>query len=101
MMRRLLTALAMLPALSLPAAAHHPMGGAMPATAMEGFLSGLGHPVIEPDHPWNSEPGPGVAVTVKLELWRKNGPSGAIAAVPSPTTDTFTLTPRVKGPIPR
>ena len=50
MMRRLLTALAVLPALSLPAAAHHPMGGAMPATAMEGFLSGLGHPVIGPDH---------------------------------------------------
>lgn len=50
MMRRLLTTLAMLPALSLPAAAHHPMGGAMPATAMEGFLSGLGHPVIGPDH---------------------------------------------------
>lgn len=50
MMRRLLTALAALPALSLPAAAHHPMGGAMPATVMEGILSGLGHPVIGPDH---------------------------------------------------
>lgn len=50
MMRRLLTALAMLPALSLPAAAHHPMDGAMPGTAMEGLLSGLGHPVIGPDH---------------------------------------------------
>ena len=50
MMRRLLTALAALPLLSLPAAAHHPMGGAMPATALDGFLSGLGHPVIGPDH---------------------------------------------------
>ena len=50
MMRRLLTALALLPALSLPAAAHHPTGGAMPTTAMDGLLSGLGHPVIGPDH---------------------------------------------------
>lgn len=30
--------------------AHHPMGGAMPATAWQGLLSGLGHPVIEGDH---------------------------------------------------
>jgi urease accessory protein len=34
----------------LPAAAHHPMGGALPATAWEGFASGIGHPVIGPDH---------------------------------------------------
>ncbi len=33
-----------------PAAAHHPMGGTTPATLMEGLLSGLGHPVIGPDH---------------------------------------------------
>ncbi len=32
------------------AAAHHPMGGAMPTTLMEGFLSGIGHPVIGIDH---------------------------------------------------
>ena len=32
------------------AAAHHPMGGAMPTTFMEGFLSGIGHPVIGIDH---------------------------------------------------
>ena len=50
MMRRLIIALAALPALSLPAAAHHPMGGKLPTTALEGLLSGLGHPVIGPDH---------------------------------------------------
>lgn len=35
---------------SLPALAHHPMGGQMPVNAMQGLLSGLGHPVIEFDH---------------------------------------------------
>ncbi len=30
--------------------AHHPMGGATPSTLMEGLLSGLGHPVLGPDH---------------------------------------------------
>lgn len=39
---------AMLPA--APAFAHHMMGGRMPATFMEGLLSGLGHPVIGLDH---------------------------------------------------
>lgn len=33
-----------------PAAAHHVMGGAMPSTFSLGLLSGLGHPVIGPDH---------------------------------------------------
>jgi urease accessory protein len=33
-----------------PAAAHHPMGGKLPSTFMEGLLSGVGHPVIGPDH---------------------------------------------------
>lgn len=33
-----------------PAAAHHVMGGKMPSTFMEGLLSGLGHPLIGPDH---------------------------------------------------
>jgi urease accessory protein len=32
------------------AAAHHPMGGVTPSTFMEGFLSGIGHPVIGIDH---------------------------------------------------
>jgi urease accessory protein len=30
--------------------AHHPMDYALPATALEGFLSGIGHPVIGIDH---------------------------------------------------
>jgi urease accessory protein len=33
-----------------PAFAHHVMGGETPSTAVEGLLSGLGHPVIGPDH---------------------------------------------------
>jgi urease accessory protein len=33
-----------------PAFAHHVMGGRMPATFLEGLLSGLGHPVIGIDH---------------------------------------------------
>ena len=32
------------------ALAHHPMGGAVPTTAWQGLLSGLGHPVIEINH---------------------------------------------------
>ena len=32
------------------ASAHHVMGGRIPTTFTEGFLSGLGHPVIGPDH---------------------------------------------------
>jgi urease accessory protein len=39
---------ALLPA--APAFAHHVMGGKMPATFMQGLLSGLGHPVIGLDH---------------------------------------------------
>lgn len=34
----------------VPAAAHHPMGGELPSTFTQGLLSGLGHPVIGPDH---------------------------------------------------
>ncbi len=33
-----------------PAWAHHVMGGKTPATFGEGFLSGLGHPIIGPEH---------------------------------------------------
>ncbi|MBW4539052.1 MAG: HupE/UreJ family protein [Myxacorys chilensis ATA2-1-KO14] len=33
-----------------PAAAHHLMGGKMPSNGWEGFLSGLGHPIIGLDH---------------------------------------------------
>ena len=32
------------------ASAHHVMGGKTPATFTEGLLSGIGHPVIGPDH---------------------------------------------------
>nr|WP_299412379.1 HupE/UreJ family protein [Acaryochloris sp. IP29b_bin.148] len=35
---------------SIAAQAHHPFGGQTPATFLEGFLSGLGHPVIGIDH---------------------------------------------------
>jgi urease accessory protein len=40
----------MLTLLAEPAAAHHVMGGRMPANFTEGLLSGLGHPVIGLDH---------------------------------------------------
>ena len=33
-----------------PVLAHHPNGGEIPGTLAEGFLSGLGHPVIGIDH---------------------------------------------------
>ena len=33
-----------------PAAAHHVMGGGLPGTFTEGFLSGVGHPIIGLDH---------------------------------------------------
>ena len=47
-MVRLLTVLAVL----IPGAAlaHHPMGGATPATIWQGLASGVGHPVIGFDH---------------------------------------------------
>src|SRR5262249_31317282 len=32
------------------ASAHHLMGGKVPSTFAEGFLSGIGHPIIGPDH---------------------------------------------------
>ncbi len=33
-----------------PALAHHPLGGRLPATAFEGLMSGLAHPILGPDH---------------------------------------------------
>jgi len=52
MVIRPLAALVTLAALAIaaPAAAHHPMGGATPATLLEGLLSGFGHPIIGFDH---------------------------------------------------
>jgi urease accessory protein len=46
------TALLALPfcLVAAPALAHHVMGGKTPSTVIEGLLSGLGHPVIGPDH---------------------------------------------------
>ncbi|MGJ3252308.1 MAG: HupE/UreJ family protein [Elainellaceae cyanobacterium] len=32
------------------ALAHHPLGGETPASAFEGFISGLAHPILGPDH---------------------------------------------------
>lgn len=37
-------------AATMPAFAHHPMGGQTPQTFMNGLLSGLGHPIIGLDH---------------------------------------------------
>ncbi|KAF0124198.1 MAG: urease accessory protein [Xanthobacteraceae bacterium] len=37
-------------ALTGPALAHHPMGGATPVTFLQGLLSGFGHPVLGLDH---------------------------------------------------
>lgn len=36
--------------IAIPAYAHHPSGGEISATFLEGFLSGLGHPVVGFDH---------------------------------------------------
>lgn len=36
--------------LAQPALAHHPLGGRLPSTMFEGFLSGIAHPVIGVDH---------------------------------------------------
>lgn len=36
--------------LAQPASAHHPFGGETPSNLFEGFLSGLGHPVVGMDH---------------------------------------------------
>jgi len=49
-MRRQIFALSLMALLPLPAAAHHPMDGAMPETLWQGFASGIGHPVIGLDH---------------------------------------------------
>jgi urease accessory protein len=45
-----LTAATLSLVLAAPALAHHPVDGRMPATALEGLLSGIGHPVIGLDH---------------------------------------------------
>lgn len=53
-----------------PVWAHHPMGGALPATAWTGLLSGLGHPVIEVDHLLFLLGAATVAALARLLPWR-------------------------------
>ncbi|MBE9108797.1 HupE/UreJ family protein [Nodosilinea sp. LEGE 07298] len=48
--RGVVGAIAALLLLPLPSLAHHPLGGQVPSTFAEGFLSGLGHPIIGLDH---------------------------------------------------
>jgi len=48
--RTVFLALAALLLMAVPASAHHVMGGEMPSTFAMGLLSGLGHPIIGPDH---------------------------------------------------
>ena len=47
---RRLGVLAIAMMLAEPAWAHHPMGGTLPQTFLQGLLSGFGHPVIGVDH---------------------------------------------------
>jgi urease accessory protein len=49
-MRGILIGLALAALLTEPALAHHVMGNQLPATLLQGLLSGLGHPVIGLDH---------------------------------------------------
>jgi urease accessory protein len=50
MLRAAALGLLLVAAAALPAEAHHVMGGRTPSSFMEGFLSGLAHPVIGLDH---------------------------------------------------
>ena len=50
LLRRAALAVATLLCMTASASAHHVMGGKTPATFFEGLISGLGHPVIGPDH---------------------------------------------------
>lgn len=49
-MTRCTAALAFVTLASVPALAHHPMGGAKVTTFSQGLLSGLGHPILGLDH---------------------------------------------------
>jgi urease accessory protein len=50
MLRAAALGLVLVAVAGLPAEAHHVMGGRTPSNFMEGFLSGLAHPVIGLDH---------------------------------------------------
>ena len=43
-------ALLLLPLQTVAVHAHHPTGGLMPSSFLQGFLSGIGHPVLGADH---------------------------------------------------
>ena len=47
---RVVIALASLLLIVFPAMAHHPLGGRIPANFFEGFMSGIGHPILGIDH---------------------------------------------------
>lgn len=47
---KIFSALSILLTLAFPAYAHHPSGGEVSTTFFEGFLSGLGHPIVGLDH---------------------------------------------------
>jgi urease accessory protein len=55
-----------------PASAHHAMGGKMPSTFFEGFLSGLAHPVIGVDH---------LAFIVAIGLFAALKPQGLVIPI--------------------
>jgi urease accessory protein len=57
------------------AAAHHPMGGKLPATMAQGFLSGIGHPIIGLDHL------AAVLAVGCIAAWYRTGPALAIGFV--------------------
>ncbi|HEX5599455.1 MAG TPA: HupE/UreJ family protein [Hyphomicrobiaceae bacterium] len=61
-------ALLALCATTMPALAHHAMGGEVPQTFMQGLLSGLGHPVIGIDH-FAFIVAVGVAAALAGQLW--------------------------------
>lgn len=58
-----------------PAAAHHPMGGTLPATLAQGLLSGLGHPVIGLDHL------AAIIAVGAIAAWYRTGPALALGFI--------------------
>ncbi|MCE2516720.1 MAG: HupE/UreJ family protein [Alphaproteobacteria bacterium] len=50
MTKRISAASAFLALMASPALAHHPLGGEVPQTVVNGVLSGIGHPIIGFDH---------------------------------------------------
>jgi urease accessory protein len=71
----LIAALVLLTLAVEPAAAHHVMGGKLPATLTQGLLSGLGHPILGLDH---------LAAIIAvgcIAAWYRFGPALAIGFV--------------------